>query len=96
MKLKSLTWIVLTSLALIEPLQAGNDIIFKNSFESISKNVFISGHSLMDNPLAEDIATMAQAHGVNYNWNQQIGIGSPIRVRTSGNASPPNNWQGYR
>ena len=96
MKLKSLTWIVLTSLALIEPLQAGNDIIFKNSFEPISKNVFISGHSLMDNPLAEDIATMAQAHGVNYNWNQQIGLGSPIRVRTSGNASPPNNWQGYR
>ncbi len=82
-------------LAALTVSQAGNDIIFANDFEPIGKNVFISGHSLMDNPYAEDIALMAAAHNFAYNWNQQIGIGSPIRVRTSGNASPPNNWQGY-
>ena len=73
-----------------------SDLIFRSTFEIIQTNVFISGHSLMDNPFAEYIEAIAIDKGINYNWNQQIGLGSPIRVRTSGNQPPPNNWQGYR
>ncbi|MCF6289183.1 MAG: hypothetical protein L3J53_08130, partial [Proteobacteria bacterium] len=79
---------------------AGSDDIFMNGFEvfipiTTNKNIFISGHSLIDNPFAEFLEGISTDKGITYNWNQQIGIGSPIRVRTSGNSSPPNNWQGY-
>lgn len=76
------------------------DLIFFSDFETPFKRVFISGHSLTDNPYANYLQTIAEEKGVDYNWNQQIGIGSPIRVRTSGMSLPdpdPNNndWAGY-
>jgi len=80
---------------------AGGDIIFQDNFEEITsqfnpKSIFISGHSLMDNPYPDYLESIAIDRGVSgYQWNQQNGIGSPIRVRTSGGALPPNNWQGY-
>jgi hypothetical protein len=80
---------------------AGDNAIFANGFEmnlaqSNPKNIFISGHSLMDNPYADFLESISVDKGVTgYRWNQQNGIGSPIRVRTSGNNLPPNNWQGY-
>ncbi len=80
---------------------AGSDDVFMNGFEvfvpiTTNKNVFISGHSLMDNPYADYLESISIDKGVtDYRWNQQNGIGSPIRVRTSGNNLPPNNWQGY-
>lgn len=66
-----------------------------------SANFFVSGNSLTDDPLAEDITAIARSLGRQAAWNQQIVIGSPIRVRTSGNSSPPANtagfaWPGYR
>ncbi len=80
---------------------AGGGLIFSNDFEAqpaqtLVKNIFITGHSLMDNPYADYLASISIDKGIaDYQWNQQIGIGSPIRVRTSGNNLPPNNWQGY-
>lgn len=80
---------------------AGNDVIFLDNFEVVTsqsspKSIFISGHSLMDNPYADYLESIAIDKGImDYRWNQQIGIGSPIRVRTSGHNLPPNNWQGY-
>lgn len=81
------------------------DLIFLNDFEEPEqleqyKRVFLSGHSLMDNPYADYLEVIADGKGVDYNWNQQNGIGSPIRVRTSGDVLPdmdPNNnaWAGY-
>lgn len=71
-------------------------VIFADGFEQRKYNVFISGHSLVDNPFADYLNDIAVSKGVEYNWNQQIGLGSPIRVRTSGSAYPPNNWAGYR
>ncbi len=72
------------------------DLIFYNGFDQQSKRVFISGHSLTDNPYADFLHTIAAGKGVDYNWNQQIGIGSPIRVRTSGmNLPSSNEWTGY-
>ncbi len=76
------------------------DLIYSGGFESHFKRVFISGHSLVDNPYADYLASTAEGKGVDYAWNQQIGIGSPIRVRTSGvNLPDPdpinNDWSGY-
>ncbi|WP_154224400.1 hypothetical protein [Marinicella rhabdoformis] len=71
------------------------DVIKKSTFELLKNNAFISGHSLMDNPFADHLQSINESKNIVYNWNQQIGIGSPIRVRTSGNQLPPNNWAGY-
>lgn len=71
------------------------DVIHKDDFDPFKNNAFISGHSLMDNPYADYLESISTSLGVQYQWNQQIGIGSPIRVRTSGMQSPPNNWLGY-
>lgn len=82
--------------------------IFSSGFESgeggspaptsVPQSLFISGHSLTDNPLAEYIEHIAQQKGHTLPWNQQIGIGSPVRVRTSGGVMPgsgSNSWAGY-
>ncbi len=53
--------------------------------------VLFSGHSLSDNPLADHFHAIAQSRGKDNNWQQQIGIGSPLRMRTWGNG----NWAGY-
>lgn len=47
--------------------------------------VMLSGHSLMDNPLADYVEDIADKKGDNYDYNQHIIIGSPIRVRVRGN-----------
>lgn len=46
--------------------------------------IFISGHSLSDNPLADHVLAIASSLGGSNaaKYNQQIVIGSPIRVRT--------------
>lgn len=54
---------------------------------------FVSGHSLTDDPYAHDIAQLAEGFGQVAQWNQQIGIGSPIRVRTQ--FTPDAGWAGY-
>ncbi len=85
--------VVLTSFA------APGDI-FKDDFENFvplvtSKNVFLTGHSLLDDPLADYLQSISTDKGIAYQWNEQNIVGSPIRYRTSGTVSPPNNWQGY-
>jgi hypothetical protein len=57
-----------------------------------SARTFFSGHSLLDNPLPDFVAGIAEAEGQSVHWNQQIVIGSPIRVRTWGSG----DWSGYR
>lgn len=71
------------------------DVVYKSNFEPFKNNAFISGHSLMDNPFPDYLELISESLNVEYQWNQQNGIGSPIRVRTSGNQMPPNNWTGY-
>jgi hypothetical protein len=61
-----------------------------------SVNVFVSGHSLTDNPLPDDTAAIAASLGKSTLWNQQNALGSPIRARTRGlNESDPS-FGGYR
>ncbi len=57
-----------------------------------SARIFFSGHSLLDNPMPDFVAEIAQSQGQELEWNQQNVEGSPIRLRTWGDG----NWAGYR
>lgn len=54
---------------------------------------FVSGHSLTDDPYASNIADIARSliGSQAANFNQQIVVGSPIRIRTGA----PANFAGY-
>ncbi|MBW0171168.1 MAG: hypothetical protein KXJ61_13190 [Hydrogenophaga sp.] len=54
--------------------------------------LFVSGHSLTDNPIADDIVRIAASQGTEARYNQQILLGSTIKARTHGQG----NWSGYR
>ncbi len=94
------TYVLLLSLLFINNSLAGSDAVFKDDFEDFvpiitSTNVFLTGHSLLDDPLADYLQGISTDKGIAYQWNEQNIVGSPIRYRTSGTVSPPNNWQGY-
>lgn len=55
---------------------------------------FVSGHSLTDDPFAEEVAQIVASLGQRADWNQQIVIGSPISWRSYGDGS--RAWGGYR
>lgn len=57
--------------------------------------VFLSGHSLTDNPLIDYVQEIANSMSDDFNYNQQIVIGSPIRVRTRGMGGTAPPWLGY-
>lgn len=61
-----------------------------------SVNVFFSGHSLIDDPVGDNTATVATSLGKSIQWNQQIVIGSPVRIRTRGNSYTDPSFPGYR
>lgn len=93
------------ALLLVVSFNLSAETVLKDSFEqqqaiaTAPQSIFISGHSLIDNPFADYLAHIAQAKGKPLTWNQQIGIGSPIRVRTSGSVYPDNannTWAGYK
>lgn len=58
--------------------------------------VFLSGHSLTDNPLPDFVLEIADSLGTDFNFNEQIGLGSPIRVRTLGDSWDNLDWPGYK
>jgi hypothetical protein len=57
--------------------------------------LLLSGHSLTDSPVGVYIARMSEARGHDYDWEQQIVIGSPIRARTRGMHSDASTYDGY-
>jgi len=57
--------------------------------------VLLSGHSLMDNPLADSLEVIASGRDRDYGWEQQIVIGSPLRARTRGNDANGSSFPGY-
>lgn len=56
---------------------------------------FVSGHSLTDNPYGNYLLGLFKSAGSKAHWNQQMILGSPIRVRTRG-MQYDSNWTGYR
>jgi hypothetical protein len=61
-----------------------------------SVNVFYSGHSLLDDPVGDDTASIATSLGKSMQWNQQIVLGSPVRIRTRGASYTDPSFPGYR
>lgn len=63
-----------------------------------SARLFISGHSLTDNPLGDQLVAVANGLGGAgaARYNQQIEIGSPMRARAAGAALDTTNWPGFR
>ncbi|RYH36992.1 MAG: hypothetical protein EON54_19365 [Alcaligenaceae bacterium] len=57
--------------------------------------MFFSGHSLTDNPLPDYVGSIAQSLATPAWWNQQVVIGSPIRMRTRGSDPNATSFSGY-
>jgi hypothetical protein len=55
--------------------------------------VFFSGHSLIDNPLPDWVELIATSLGKSISWEQQMILGSPLRLRTRGENA--TGWKGY-
>jgi hypothetical protein len=61
-----------------------------------SVRAFFSGHSLLDNPLPDWIESIATSKGDTLEWDEQIVIGSPIRIRTKGEDPESADFTGYQ
>jgi hypothetical protein len=59
------------------------------------ERLFISGHSLVDQPLPPYLAEIAKSLGAPLQWNRQYMVGSSIRARSAGD-DPAAPWSGYR
>ena len=64
--------------------------------QTASHRVFISGHSLLWEPVGTNMTQIAQSLGRSFNFNQQLMSGSTIKQRTRG-SSPEgtNQYAGY-
>ena len=62
------------------------------------ERVFISGHSLVDQPLPSNLAAIAASLGTPIQWNRQYMVGSSLRARARGATALPDasTWDGYR
>ncbi|MFT3812154.1 MAG: hypothetical protein QM740_02125 [Acidovorax sp.] len=61
-----------------------------------SARMFFSGHSLLDDPLPEYVASIAKSLGTPAWWNEQNHPGSTIAARTRGNAAAGSaSFPGY-
>jgi hypothetical protein len=87
--------ILLMSLLEMPLARAGDSPKVKPNLKS-SASFFISGHSLTDNPYADYLVQITNSFGVKSEYNQQIIIGSPIRVRTRGNDPKSKDFPGYQ
>ena len=61
-----------------------------------SANVFISGHSLTDQPMPDHLAAIAASLGTPLQWNRQYVVGSSILARSRGAGPAAAAWSGYR
>jgi hypothetical protein len=77
------------------PLVRANDNVMVKYTSKGSASFFISGHSLIDNPYADYLVHISNSLGLKSEYNQQIVVGSPIRVRTRGNNSDSSDFTGY-
>jgi hypothetical protein len=57
---------------------------------------FVSGHSLVDRPYPDFIASLLASLGQRYEWNRQYMVGSSIHQRIHGDYPPANGFAGYR
>lgn len=60
------------------------------------QTLFFSGHSLLENPVPQDVREIAKSLGQLSFYEQQNIAGSPIRVRTRGLNPRATQWTGYQ
>jgi hypothetical protein len=78
------------------PLARADDNAKVKPNSKSSASFFISGHSLTDNPYADYLVHITNSFGVKSEYNQQIVVGSPIRIRTRGNNPNSTDFVGYQ
>jgi hypothetical protein len=59
------------------------------------QRMFISGHSLTNEPIPSDLAAIAGGFGIQFAWNRQHLEGSSIKQRSRGDATGNAPWTGY-
>ena len=61
----------------------------------VPQRMFVSGHSLTNEPLPSDLSAIASGFGFQFSWNWQHLEGSTIKQRSRGDASGNAPWTGY-
>ncbi len=59
------------------------------------ERVFISGHSLLSDPIPSDLAAIASSLGHPFIWRRQYLEGSSIKRRSFGDDTEGQSWSGY-
>jgi hypothetical protein len=59
------------------------------------QRLFISGHSLTNEPIPSYLADIAQSLGQQHSWNRQYLEGSSIKQRSRGDSIDETQWPGY-
>ena len=73
-----------------------NSALEKTTSQPPPQALFFSGHSLLENPIPQDVSAIAKSLGRKIFYEQQNIAGSPIRVRTRGPKPRATAWTGYR
>ena len=58
--------------------------VMPTSANTPPQRIFISGHSLVDQPLPDNLESIAKSLGTAIQWNRQYMVGSSIRDRVQG------------
>lgn len=61
----------------------------------IPERIFVSSHSLINEPIPSDLAAIAAHFGFKVSWNRQYLEGSSIKQRSRGDAEGGAPWVGY-
>jgi hypothetical protein len=90
-----MTPLLLAAMTLALPAQPGAAPV---PTATVAARVFVSGHSLVDEPLPSNLAAIAASLGLPVEWNRQYIVGSSLRDRARGRRAPPGatGWDGYR
>lgn len=67
----------------------------KSKSMRIPERIFVSGHSLTNEPIPSDLAAIAAGFGHKVWWNRQYLEGSSIKQRSRGDAEGASPWTGY-
>jgi hypothetical protein len=81
------------TLTMTEP-SARTETLIEHPREAAS--LFITGHSLTDQPMPNYLAEIARSLDTPLQWNRQYVVGSSIATRTRGLDRKATGWQGYR
>ena len=75
--------------------QSGSGSLPGNRSMPAPQRMFISGHSLTNEPVPSDLAAIAAGFGLQFSWNRQYLEGSSIKQRSRGDATGNAPWTGY-